>query len=125
MVSPATGGAIPPQVAESLSAPSCTETNGAKIPDVVTRTYGVTNEEVTKSTVGDFRKRHWDRFSVTRVRRDGKVVQLDPDDHVRLGNEVLVLGYADFFAGDLPEPGEEIIDPNYILPIVMWPRPIW
>jgi putative transport protein len=91
-----------------------TKAGTLKIPDIVTRTYRVTKEESTKQTVGEARKKHWDRFSVVRTRRDGEVKRLDLDDHLRLGDEVLVMGDAELFTQGIPLPGEEIVDPDNV-----------
>ena len=90
------------------------KTKGTKIPDVVTRTYRVTNEELPKLTAAEIRDQYWDNFAVARVRRDGEIIRLGPDDHVRLDDEVLVLGDAEFFTSAIPTLGEETIDQDYV-----------
>ena len=85
-----------------------------RVPDVVTRTYRVGEDAVTRIAAGELRERYWDRFSVVRLRRDGQLTQLEPGDHLRRGDEVLILGDAAFFTSGIPTVGEEIIDPDHV-----------
>jgi putative transport protein len=81
--------------------------------EVSTRTFRIRDEEVTRMSAQELRDRYWDRFSVTRVRRDGHLTRMQPEEHPRLGDEILVLGDAEFFAGGITDLGEEIVDSGH------------
>ncbi len=82
--------------------------SGVTATDVTVRAYRVSNEKFLRLPVAELGRRYWDGFAVVRVVRDGKVMTLAPDDHLRRGDEVVALGEARFFTGELHEIGEEI-----------------
>jgi putative transport protein len=79
--------------------------------NVSLRVYRVTREEVTRLANEELRERYGDPFAVARLRRNGEMVEtanLDPDFRLRIGDEIIVLGDAEFFTRGLDELGEEI-----------------
>lgn len=58
---------------------------------VAFRVYKVTNPEVTRVPVKTFRP-VWDGFSLIRVHREGQVIEPGPEGHLRLGDELSVVG---------------------------------
>ena len=85
-----------------------------EIPNISIRAYRVTNEDFTKIPVGVLRERSTDPFSVGRVRRDGEIISLNPDDFLRIGDVVLAKGDVEAFVGGIQEIGEEIIDREFL-----------
>ena len=51
---------------------------------------------------------YWDGSSVVRVRRDGEVIELGPDGHLHLGDELYILAPVEFFTHFAAAVGEEI-----------------
>jgi len=58
---------------------------------VAFRVYKVTNPEMTGVPVKTFRP-VWDGFSLIRVHREGQVIEPGPEGHLRLGDELSVVG---------------------------------
>jgi putative transport protein len=77
---------------------------------VVARTYRVVDEAITRIPGAELRQRYWDGFSVVRVRRDDEIIQLDPNGHLELGDEISMLGDLQFFTSGVQVLGEEISD---------------
>ena len=75
---------------------------------VPVRTFRVTNEAVTKRDKRDLAEEFWDGFSVFKVIRDGELMVRDVDDRLRLGDEVVVMGEAEFFTKGVQQLGEEV-----------------
>jgi putative transport protein len=92
---------------------SAPESERPVVREVSTRTYRIRDADVTRMSAQELRDRYWDRFSVTRARRDGRLTRLKPDEHPRVGDEILVLGDAEFFAGGISDLGEEIVDSDH------------
>nr|MBL0700065.1 hypothetical protein [Desulfobacterales bacterium] len=91
------------------------QSDTGEISNISIRAYRVTNEDFTKIPVGMFRERSTCPFSVGRVRRDGKIISLNPDDFLQIGDVVLVKGDAGAFVeGRIQEIGEEIIDKEFL-----------
>ena len=90
------------------------QSDTGEIPNISIRAYRVTNEDFTKIPVGVLRERSTDPFSVGRVRRDGEIISLNPDDFLRIGDVVLVKGDVEAFVGGIQEIGEEIIDREFL-----------
>ncbi|NOR06054.1 MAG: hypothetical protein GQ575_07075, partial [Deltaproteobacteria bacterium] len=86
-----------------------------EISNISIRAYRVTNEDFTKIPVGVLMERFGDPFSVGRVRRDGEIIRLNPDDFLRIGDVVLAKGDVEtFVGGGIQEIGEEIIDKEFL-----------
>ena len=84
------------------------ETGSLQQTNVSARLYRVTNEEITGIPFKELRERYWDKTSVLRVRRDGSAIRPDPDDHLRLGDELGILAPVEFFSEVVSKFGEEI-----------------
>lgn len=61
------------------------------------RGYLVSNPEVTKTHKKELKKQYWDHSSVSRVVRDGKILEADSIETLRLGDEVYILAPTSFF----------------------------
>jgi len=81
-------------------------------PNIVTRWYRITSPAITELTVAEATQKYWDGFSVAKIRRDGELVELAPDEHARLGDELLVTGELKFFTDVVQSIGEEIPGPE-------------
>ena len=79
---------------------------------IFTRTYRITNEAVTRMTVAEVREKYWDGFSVATLRRNGERIELAPEEHARIGDEVTVVGQLEFFTDVVQSMGEEIPNPE-------------
>jgi putative transport protein len=79
---------------------------------ILTRTYRITNEAVTRMTVAEMREKYWDGFSVVTLRRNGERIELAPEEHIRIGDEVTVVGQLEFFTEVVQSMGEEIPNPE-------------
>ena len=90
------------------------QSDTGEISNISIRAYRVTNEDFTKIPVGVLRERSTDPFHVGRVRRDGEIIRLNPDDFLRIGDVVLVKGDVEAFVGGIQEIGEEIIDREFL-----------
>ena len=82
--------------------------SGSQPANVSGRIYRITNEEITKIPVKQLREQFWDKTSVVRIRRNGKIVRLAPDEYVQLGDEALILAPVEFFTRTVSRFGEEI-----------------
>ncbi len=80
----------------------------SKPANVSTRIYRVTNEEVTQIPVNQLRDKYWDKTSVVKVRRDGKIFKPEPEEFIQLGDELLILAPVEFFTSTISKFGEEI-----------------
>ena len=77
--------------------------------NISAREYRVTNEELTGIDAEELREKYWDKTSVVRVRRDGKI--FDPGEEGRslqLGDELLILAPVEYFTETVAKFGEEI-----------------
>ena len=91
------------------------QSDTGEISNISIRAYRVTNEDFTKIPVGVLRERSTDPFSVGRVRRDGEIISLNPDDFLQIGDVVLAKGDVEAFVeGGIQEIGEEIIDREFL-----------
>jgi putative transport protein len=95
------------QEAKRVEGPQA-DANADIFSSISTRAFRVTNEDFTKIPKDELRKKYWDGFSVARVRRDGKIKSLEPEEHLRLGDEVLIMGNVERFMGGIQSLGEEI-----------------
>jgi len=78
--------------------------------NIAARAYRVTNEAITKIPARQLKAQYWDKTSVARVIRNGKIIQLGPDEFLQLGDEIYVLGLIEYFTDIFPinDIGEEI-----------------
>ena len=72
------------------------------------RIYRVTNEEMTKIPVKQLREQYWDKTSVVRLRRNGEIMRLGPDEYLQLGDEALVLAPVEYITETISQFGEEV-----------------
>ena len=77
------------------------------------RVYRVDNKKFTEIPVAELKERYWDGFSVVRVERDGKILEPVPEDHLELGDTVIILGSLDYFTDEIKALGEEITATRY------------
>jgi putative transport protein len=95
------------QEAKRLEGPQA-DANADTLSSISARAYRVTNEDFTKIPIGELRQKYWDGFAVARVRRDGEIKRLEPEEYLRLGDEVLRIGNVEGVMGDIQSIGEEI-----------------
>ncbi len=78
--------------------------------NIAARVYRVTNEAVTKIPRKQIQEQYWDRISVAKVRRNGVIVEIGPDDFFELGDEIFILAPVEAIADILSKInfGEEI-----------------
>ena len=55
------------------------------------------------------RQEYWDGTSVVRLRRKGEIVQPGPEDHLELGDELLILAPVEYFTDTIAKIGEEVV----------------
>ena len=72
------------------------------------RIYRITNEEITRLPVGELNKHYWDERSVVLARRDGELLKPAPDEFLRLGDELIILGPVEYFTETISRLGEEV-----------------
>ena len=93
--------------AKALEAKDESET--ASLPaNVSFRIYQVTNEEITKIPGKQLKEKYWDKTSVVRLRRNGKIILSGPEEYLQLGDELLILAPVKFFTEIIAKFGEEI-----------------
>ncbi len=85
---------------ESATAPEAT--------NVSARIYRVTNAEIIKLPIAQIGRQYWDKASIVKVRRNGKILKPALDDFLQLGDELLVLAPVEFFTSTIAKFGEEI-----------------
>ena len=76
--------------------------------NVSARFYRVTNEEFTKIPVKQLRDEYWDKTSIVKVKRDGHIIRLDPEEFLQIGDELRILAPVEYFTGTIAKFGEEI-----------------
>lgn len=76
--------------------------------NVAARIYRVNNEEITKIPKKQLNKQYWDKTSVVRLRRNGKIISTGPDEYLQLGDELIILAPVNFFTETVAKIGEEI-----------------
>ncbi len=89
------------------------EGQGSKVENITPspveiRVYQVTNEDFTRIPATELKQRYWDGFAVTRVERDGEIVEFSPEDTLKLGDVVTILGEITCFTDEIKAMGEEI-----------------
>ena len=72
------------------------------------RIYRVTNEEFTKIPAKQLREQYWDKTSVVNFQRNGKIIQLKPEECLQIGDELRIIAPVDFFTKAISKFGEEI-----------------
>ena len=76
--------------------------------NVSARIYRVTSEEITKIPMKKLDEQYWDQTSIVKVRRDGKIIELNPDEFLQIGDELRILAPVEYFAETIAKFGEEI-----------------
>jgi putative transport protein len=77
--------------------------------NVSARIYRITNEEFTKIPGNQLKENYWDKTSVVKVRRNGEIIQPDPEGYLQLGDELHILAPVEFFTNFIYKLGEEIV----------------
>ena len=72
------------------------------------RAYRIDNPEICALTVREVRERVWDGLSFAKLRREGQIIKTVLDEHLQLGDELIVLGERSIFRKGMVELGEEI-----------------
>jgi len=80
----------------------------SKPTNVSARIYRVSNEEYTKIPIKQLRDEYWDKTSIVRVKRDGHIIQLNPEEFLQIGDELRILAPAEYFTETVAKFGEEI-----------------
>jgi putative transport protein len=76
--------------------------------NVSARIYRVSNEEFTKIPVKQLRDAYWDKTSIIKVKRDGHIIRLNPEEFLQIGDELRIVAPVEFFTGAIAKFGEEI-----------------
>ena len=76
--------------------------------NVSVRFYQVTNEEFTRIPIKQLRDEYWDETSVVKVKRDGHIIRLNPEEFLQIGDELRILAPVDYFTKTIAKFGEEI-----------------
>ena len=81
----------------------------SKPANVSARIYRVTKEEMTRIPSQQLRDQYWDKTSVVRVRRDGKIIEPgSAEGFLQLGDELIILAPVEYFTTTIAKFGEEI-----------------
>ena len=81
---------------------------GSQPVNVSARIYRVTNEELTKVPRKQLQEQYWDKTSVVRVRRNGEIVEIEPEGFLELGDELHILAPVEYFTKTISQFGEEV-----------------
>jgi putative transport protein len=76
------------------------------------RAYRVDNPELCALTIKEVREQIWDGLSLAKLRRDGEIIEFDPDGHLQLEDEMIVLGDRTMFMKGMTDLGKEIAIPD-------------
>jgi putative transport protein len=76
--------------------------------NVSARMYRVTNEDFTIIPAKQLREQYWDKTSVVKVRRNGVIINVDPEDYLQIGDVLLILAPIEFYTKTIAQMGEEI-----------------
>jgi putative transport protein len=68
----------------------------------------VTQAEFCRPTIRELASQRWDGLAPVRLRRQGKWIAIQPDDHLQLGDEIYAYGSAEFFRRGIDRLGDEI-----------------
>jgi putative transport protein len=85
-----------------------TLSSGSAVEPLQARGYRVTEEAYCRPSIGELASRLWDGLAVVKLRRGGEWVRLQPDEHLRLGDEIYAYGDASFFRRGIERTGVEI-----------------
>jgi putative transport protein len=80
----------------------------SKPTNVSARIYRVSNEEFTKIPVKQLRDEYWDQTSIVKVKRNGQIIELLPEEFLQIGDELRILAPVDYFTKTIAKFGEEI-----------------
>ncbi|MBW1671441.1 MAG: hypothetical protein JRF20_08970 [Deltaproteobacteria bacterium] len=81
----------------------------SKPANVSARIYRITNEEITKIPASQLREQYWDKTSVVRVKRDGRIIEPGATEgFLQLGDELYILAPVEYFTTVIAKFGEEI-----------------
>ena len=80
----------------------------SKPTNVSARIYRVSNEEFTKIPIKQLRDEYWDKTSIVKVKRDGHIIRLNPEEFLQIGDELRILAPVDYFTETIAKFGEEI-----------------
>jgi putative transport protein len=72
------------------------------------RAYRVENQELCSMTIREVSERIWDGLSLAKLRREGEIIEFDPDGHLQLDDELIVLGDRAMFMKGMINLGREI-----------------
>jgi putative transport protein len=85
------------------------ETGAASQPtNVSARIYRVTNEEFTKIPVKQIKEQYWDKTSIVKVSRNGRIIKLNPEEFLNIGDELRILAPVEYFTETIAKFGQEI-----------------
>jgi putative transport protein len=84
------------------------ESRTSQVTNVSVRFYRVTNEEFTKIPAKQLREQYWDKTSIVKVIRNGKIIKLNPDEFLQIGDELRILAPVEYFTETISKIGEEI-----------------
>ena len=76
--------------------------------NVSARIYRVTNKEITKIPLKQLDEQYWDQTSIVKVSRDGKIIELLPEEFLQIGDELRILAPVEYFTETIAKFGEEI-----------------
>ena len=80
----------------------------SQVTNVAARFYRVTNEELTKIPAKQLKEQYWDKTSIVKVKRNGQIIELNPDEFLQIGDELRILAPVKYFTETIPKFGEEI-----------------
>ena len=80
----------------------------SKPTNVSARIYRISNEEFTKIPIKQLRDEYWDKTSIVKVKRDGHIIRLNPEEFLQIGDELRILAPVDYFTETIAKFGEEI-----------------
>jgi putative transport protein len=84
------------------------ESRTSQVTNVSVRFYRVTNEEFTKIPGKQLREQYWDKTSIVKVIRNGKIIKLNPEEFIQIGDELRILAPVEYFTETISKIGEEI-----------------
>jgi putative transport protein len=80
----------------------------SQVTNVSARIYRVTNEEITKIPLKQLDEQYWDQTSIVKVSRDGQIIELLPEEFLKIGDELRILAPVEYFTETIAKFGEEI-----------------
>ena len=76
--------------------------------NISARIYRVTNEEFTKIPSKQLREEFWDKTSVVKIQRNGEIIQLEPEECLKVGDQLRIIAPVEYFTKTISKFGEEI-----------------